>query len=167
MDPIGLAGGLNLYGFANGDPINFSDPFGLSACPPECGEVFEQLASVSRGLKTAFEVGAAITLAPVVVVAAAEVGAAVGAAGVTAVAARATTTAIQRAEVAALSNSATSLVAGVVESIGRAAVSDIGGHKTLPLTGPAPNLAWSVGRGIGTALYYGAKIGLARQGVIW
>ncbi len=31
-DPIGLAGGLNLYGFANGDPINFSDRFGLMAC---------------------------------------------------------------------------------------------------------------------------------------
>jgi len=30
-DPLGLAGGLNLYGFANGDPVNFSDPFGL--CP--------------------------------------------------------------------------------------------------------------------------------------
>lgn len=30
-DPIGLAGGLNLYGFANGDPVNYSDPFGL--CP--------------------------------------------------------------------------------------------------------------------------------------
>jgi len=30
-DPIGLAGGLNLYGFAGGDPINFNDPFGLSA----------------------------------------------------------------------------------------------------------------------------------------
>jgi hypothetical protein len=26
-----LAGGLNLYGFANGDPVNFSDPFGLRA----------------------------------------------------------------------------------------------------------------------------------------
>jgi RHS repeat-associated protein len=31
-DPIGLGGGLNAYGFANGDPINYEDPFGL------CGE---------------------------------------------------------------------------------------------------------------------------------
>ncbi len=31
-DPIGLAGGVNLYGFASGDPVNFSDPFGL--CKP-------------------------------------------------------------------------------------------------------------------------------------
>ena len=30
-DPAGLAGGLNLYGFAGGDPVNYSDPFGL--CP--------------------------------------------------------------------------------------------------------------------------------------
>ncbi len=30
-DPIGLAGGINVYGFAGGDPVNFSDPFGL--CP--------------------------------------------------------------------------------------------------------------------------------------
>ena len=32
-DPIGLAGGLNAYGFANGDPVNFSDPFGLCVDP--------------------------------------------------------------------------------------------------------------------------------------
>jgi uncharacterized protein RhaS with RHS repeats len=34
QDPIGIAGGLNLYGYANGDPINFSDPFGLFAEGP-------------------------------------------------------------------------------------------------------------------------------------
>ncbi len=31
-DPIGLAGGMNLYGFVGGDPVNHTDPFGL--CPP-------------------------------------------------------------------------------------------------------------------------------------
>ena len=29
QDPIGLGGGLNVYGFAGGDPVNYSDPFGL------------------------------------------------------------------------------------------------------------------------------------------
>ncbi|MCL4215059.1 MAG: hypothetical protein KJZ74_14205 [Gemmatimonadales bacterium] len=33
QDPIGIAGGANVYGFAGGDPVNFSDPFGR--CPPE------------------------------------------------------------------------------------------------------------------------------------
>lgn len=32
-DPIGLAGGLNVYGYANGDPANYGDPFGLCSNP--------------------------------------------------------------------------------------------------------------------------------------
>jgi len=32
-DPIGIAGGVNAYGFAAGDPVNFGDPFGLVSCP--------------------------------------------------------------------------------------------------------------------------------------
>jgi RHS repeat-associated protein len=30
-DPIGIAGGLNVYGFAAGDPVSYSDPYGLCA----------------------------------------------------------------------------------------------------------------------------------------
>jgi RHS repeat-associated protein len=33
QDPIGLAGGLNGYGFAEGDPVNYDDPYGLSSDP--------------------------------------------------------------------------------------------------------------------------------------
>ena len=32
MDPIGIAGGLNAYGFAAGDPVSFGDPYGLKVC---------------------------------------------------------------------------------------------------------------------------------------
>jgi RHS repeat-associated protein len=31
-DPIGIAGGLNVYGFAAGDPVSYTDPYGLRLC---------------------------------------------------------------------------------------------------------------------------------------
>jgi hypothetical protein len=51
QDPIGIAGGLNLYGYAGGDPINFSDPFGLCPwCPAVIGGV---VGVVTEGLSQA------------------------------------------------------------------------------------------------------------------
>jgi RHS repeat-associated protein len=43
-DPIGLAGGMNVYGFAEGDPATYADPYGLTPCwildPSKCNFVF-------------------------------------------------------------------------------------------------------------------------------
>jgi RHS repeat-associated protein len=36
VDPIGIAGGLNVYGFGGGDPVTYSDPFGLCVEPASC-----------------------------------------------------------------------------------------------------------------------------------
>lgn len=47
-DPIGLAGGLNVYGFAAGDPVNYSDPYGLKVC-------YRGTAQQRTDLKTATE----------------------------------------------------------------------------------------------------------------
>jgi RHS repeat-associated protein len=48
-DPIGLAGGVNVYGFADGDPVSFADPLGLCGGENEiCGEEEVQDADASR-----------------------------------------------------------------------------------------------------------------------
>ncbi len=58
-DPIGLAGGINLYQFNGNDPATYGDPFGLKKCPPDCGPVhaFAALAFGSVGVIA----GAAVT----------------------------------------------------------------------------------------------------------
>ena len=56
-DPIGLAGGLNSYGFAAGDPVSYSDPYGLKVC-------FQGTAAQVRAFRSAAEeaTGAAVWL---------------------------------------------------------------------------------------------------------
>jgi len=44
-DPIRLAGGVNLYGFGGGDPVNYDDPFGLDPCC-EVGSIVVSIARV-------------------------------------------------------------------------------------------------------------------------
>jgi RHS repeat-associated protein len=59
-DPIGLAGGLSAYGFAGGDPVNYSDPFGLC---PQCAALLASagLSELEPGVGTAVGAGLALT----------------------------------------------------------------------------------------------------------
>ncbi len=89
-DPIGLAGGMNLYGFAGGDPVNFSDPFGLcpvtAADPTPCGLTGAAIGGAAgAGIGIAITAGcASVTVGicaaggPMIIGATAGLGAAIG-----------------------------------------------------------------------------------------
>ena len=60
QDPIGIAGGANVYGFVDGDPINYQDPFGL--CGPAtliCARI--AVLAMTRLVPAATSIGAAMT----------------------------------------------------------------------------------------------------------
>jgi len=70
QDPIGLAGGVNLYAYAANNPVAYSDPFGL--CEPFCTaiDVAMVTADVADIAVNGMTVGRGLTLAVDVVAAA-------------------------------------------------------------------------------------------------
>ena len=52
QDPIGVAGGANVYGFAGGDPVNFEDPFGTEIVfkGAEARYQFARLKAMANGM---------------------------------------------------------------------------------------------------------------------
>jgi RHS repeat-associated protein len=86
-DPIGLAGGMNLYGYAGADPANNSDPFGLcpitATDPVPCTAVGAAVGALTGGLAGAVVFGGAgsAVIPGVGTIAGGTLGAAVGALG--------------------------------------------------------------------------------------
>lgn len=93
QDPIGIAGGANVYGFASGDPVTYSDPFGLCPNPSDAQCQWFEAGMTGAGMMVgllfgggagiAMTVGSGGALAPAAVataVTSSATGAAVGAA---------------------------------------------------------------------------------------
>jgi len=57
VDPIGLAGGLNAYGFGGGDQVSYTDPFGLTVvlADAETKKLIGQLRKGSKSFREAYD----------------------------------------------------------------------------------------------------------------
>ena len=51
-DPIGYAGGINLYGYVGGDPVNRRDPSGLLYDAATCARKLESIKNVQKRIRT-------------------------------------------------------------------------------------------------------------------
>jgi RHS repeat-associated protein len=51
-DPIGLAGGLNAYGFAGGDPVSYGDAFGLHTCQDIRKNIVTRVRSLNKRISS-------------------------------------------------------------------------------------------------------------------
>ena len=146
-DPIGLAGGMNLYGFAGGDPVNFSDPMGLcpvtAADPTPCGLTGAAIGTVAGAvLGTAISggcasvtVGICAAAAPMIIGASAGLGGAVGGfLGTANEMAPSDALAATSVEMGRIGNKIRSAAAGV----GLRVLDWIGGQAGSPPTPPTP-----------------------------
>ena len=66
QDPIGIAGGANVYGFAGGDPVNYADPFGLCVTP---GSAIACIAAAKTTAAAVVTTGEAVATVGVAIVA--------------------------------------------------------------------------------------------------
>jgi RHS repeat-associated protein len=56
-DPLGIAGGANIYGYAGGNPLQFNDPYGLFAWPSLPQGAVDGVAGFGDGLVSALSFG--------------------------------------------------------------------------------------------------------------